>query len=762
MHASELALGLVESNPVHIVETTLPPPPAIPPAMTPPPPPPPVHQVLPPPPFVLPRPARVSPPPAGVSTGLPPPPPVVPPPARASPPPAGYGGVPPPPPPAVAESRRMMSPQRRFLEVASSRGGFGSAGHPAPAYHTSAPPQAPAELFAAMHAGAAAHLSAPPPPGRPSYTMAYQASPRPDSSRAAFAKRVDTNIVSVSLASLAHEVTIHSGDPMPCASCGAYLSALSVIADGVWTCEFCTHANPCDLVPEEIPASDSVDYILVAAPAVAQSEDTSRVVFCVDTSGSMCVSVELPRNVALRGAGERQARLAREFHAEGPQHLPGRQPQGTFVSRLLCVQSAVEGQLEVMKKQAPHRRVGLVTFSNDVVIHGDGTGTPTVVSGDRLGSVDSIRTVVHAMPGGTGGLQATVATADSALTKTVRALEEGGQTALGPALIAAIEIAAGGAAAADGGDAAAAVSGRVVLCTDGLSNIGVGAFEPQDPSVSLEDAISAAEALYTSVAEYARRRGVSVSLITIEGQECRLGELSAVAELTGGDVERVNPLQLADNFSTALAKPVLATRVTATILLPQALVLRSNEHGSVLAGERRREVDLGLVTEDSELFFEYGVAPGSTALETGARVPFQVQLRYTRPNGMQCLRVLTQARPITRNRREAEKHVNVAVASASAAQQTARLAKQGAIAEARGTAFAVRNMLGRAVTMASATPVQQAEYANYVAAMDTVDASLVEAQATARGGRTRHSDEASLAFHKAHVSGSNSFRTPPQ
>ena len=48
---------------------------------------------------------------------------------------------------------------------------------------------------------------------------------------------------------------------------------------------------------EEVPTADDVTYLLSPAPSTAGSgrsgEDQSLVVFCVDTSGSMCVTTEV-------------------------------------------------------------------------------------------------------------------------------------------------------------------------------------------------------------------------------------------------------------------------------------------------------------------------------------------------------------------------------------------------------------------------------------------------------------------------------------
>ena len=56
-------------------------------------------------------------------------------------------------------------------------------------------------------------------------------------------QQVDTNIVAVQLATLANGAAIHTGDYVLCSQCHAVLSAVSVVTDGVWACEFCNHSN---------------------------------------------------------------------------------------------------------------------------------------------------------------------------------------------------------------------------------------------------------------------------------------------------------------------------------------------------------------------------------------------------------------------------------------------------------------------------------------------------------------------------------------
>jgi len=80
----------------------------------------------------------------------------------------------------------------------------------------------------------------------------------------------------------------------------------------------------------------------------------------------------------------------------------------------------------------------------------------------------------------------------------------------------------------------------VVICTDGLANIGLGAFD----ECKTDEDFQKAEEFYEKVGQLAQTAGVTINVITIEGDECNVDSLSKLAELTGGNVERVNPTTL--------------------------------------------------------------------------------------------------------------------------------------------------------------------------------------------------------------------------
>jgi len=66
---------------------------------------------------------------------------------------------------------------------------------------------------------------------------------------------------------------------------------------------------------------------------------------------------------------------------------------------------------------------------------------------------------------------------------------------------------------------------------------------------------------YHKIGNYAKDKGVTVHIVTIIGAECKIDSITPVSELTGGQIERVNPAELRTNFQDFLSKKVLATNV---------------------------------------------------------------------------------------------------------------------------------------------------------------------------------------------------------
>ena len=106
--------------------------------------------------------------------------------------------------------------------------------------------------------------------------------------------------------------------------------------------------------------------------------------------------------------------------------MPGQSRNVTYISRMQCVQAAVGAQLDVLARNHPNKRVGLVSFSNDVLITGDGNQEAKVVAGDRLNDYDAVIASASECE-----LQHSIDETKDALAAKLNQLEENGATALG-------------------------------------------------------------------------------------------------------------------------------------------------------------------------------------------------------------------------------------------------------------------------------------------------------------------------------------------
>lgn len=110
---------------------------------------------------------------------------------------------------------------------------------------------------------------------------------------------------------------------------------------------------------------------------------------CVDNSGSMSITTEVKgQKMNLKhGLTEDEYKMLKDFiepGAEKHQYLPTQKKNSSWVSRKQCVLAAIENQLNEMKNTHPNRKVGLITFNNDVALIGDGKGEPKFIAGDKL------------------------------------------------------------------------------------------------------------------------------------------------------------------------------------------------------------------------------------------------------------------------------------------------------------------------------------------------------------------------------------------
>ena len=308
-----------------------------------------------------------------------------------------------------------------------------------------------------------------------------------------------------------------------------------------------------------------------------------------------------------------------------------------------------------------------MTFNSSVTVIGDGSQAPVTIEGESLFDFDGLIKVSNKY--GDFYMDHTVDTSHSVLQEKVRSIKSAGRTALGPALLAAIGLAGAGKPGSS-----------VVLCTDGLANHGLGQLSrTQD-----EEAMQKATEFYERTGMYAKEKGVTVNITSIIGEECDIETLSIVTEMTGGNVDRVEPETLMSNVSSMLSVPVIANNVTTKVKIHMGLEFR-NEAKENLSDDRTLLVrQLGNVTEESEITFEYRLKDlkelekiSDIDFEKLEKIPFQTQIYYTTLDGMKCIRVITSVQDVSHEREEVEQNANVALLNVNAAQQAARMAQRG-------------------------------------------------------------------------------------
>ena len=80
----------------------------------------------------------------------------------------------------------------------------------------------------------------------------------------------------------------------------------------------------------------------------------------------------------------------------------------------------------------------------------------------------------------------------------------------------------------------------VIICTDGLANKGLGALD------------GSSDEFYNELSEFAKQNGISVSIVTIKGEGCKMEILGKLAETSNGNVTRVDPSDIDKDFAEIL------------------------------------------------------------------------------------------------------------------------------------------------------------------------------------------------------------------
>jgi len=208
-----------------------------------------------------------------------------------------------------------------------------------------------------------------------------------------------------------------------------------------------------------------------------------------------------------------------------------------------------------------------------------------------------------------------------------------GGTALGPALAVAVGI------------ASSVPRSEVIVCTDGLPNVGIGSL-PSDPN------------FYKEIGDIAKSNNLSISIIGIEGASGAMPSLSVCSELSNGSVNLINPLELTRQMRAIIDNSSMALEVSLSIYFPPGFKQRNTtEEENNL--ENVLTVPIGNINSTSCYTIDFGVEDLSKIKENES-VPLQVQIDYKKLNGTQYKRVEQLWINTSNNREEVEESCDTA------------------------------------------------------------------------------------------------------
>ena len=351
-----------------------------------------------------------------------------------------------------------------------------------------------------------------------------------------------------------------------------------------WKCRYCGKVNEIeDILEEEYPDKPTLDYIL-EMPKKSEQNSSHILVYCIDTSGSMSINVN-------------------SYH------------RGKMLTRLDIVKRAIIQQIQGIKQQNPNQKVCLIEFNRVVKIHGDCRGNPIIIKDKLLNDIDALTEIAKEKVE-LDSISKTL----SNIQRRINEMEEQGSTALGPALLVSTII------------AGKQQGSRVILCTDGVSNVGLG---------NCEDFPDESREFYDNLGDIAVQKGVVVNINTIQGCDANLNIISQISTKSLGDILVVDPNDLADVFLDNANDDLIATDVILNIFLHPAVYIVQYGNSE---NPGRRKVTFGNAKVDSQYQFKYALRSQQEIEQFGELkdFPIQIQIEYKKLNGMKGIRVISQ------------------------------------------------------------------------------------------------------------------------
>ena len=351
----------------------------------------------------------------------------------------------------------------------------------------------------------------------------------------------------------------------------------------------------------------------------------------------------------------------------------------SYISRLDLVKCSIQNNINSLLKNAPNTKVGIVSFGTDIEVKGDCLSNVMMIKEKDMNNESKIKSLGEE---NTNLIKASINKSHKEIIKALKATEENGSTALGPAVLMSLSLLK-----------KAKIGSRIFLCTDGMSNLGVG-----NISKNKEEA----KEFYTKIGEMAKVKGVIINLITFQDSESEIEVLMPMIEKSGGEIIRVNPNAILDGFNDLLENEALAVEVELRMNLNKTLTFRDQEEKDLINDGSSIVQKLGNVAKETETYYELKFKKAiklaemkDINLEELKNLIFQIEIKYRNKNGGKFIRVISKNMKISDNKEEVEKQANYDIITACEMQKSAKLAGAGLFREAQAQAHITRKFLAK-------------------------------------------------------------------
>ena len=507
-----------------------------------------------------------------------------------------------------------------------------------------------------------------------------------------FKKAIDTNVCVIRYNTLEKKSEETIPKLYKCQKCQSYLNKYSILNPMPgkdkyeWKCEFCFNINK-DLAIEKnnFPKKESYEYYIEKRiEKLTNDADDSSLIFCFDISGSMCQSYNVGRELKEKFnkiLGKKPVRQSIYQNIEDDNfdftNYDFNQNNTNYISRLDLVKLSIENNIKSLIKESPNVKVGLVSFGSEIEVKGDCLSNVMIIKEKDMNNESKIKSLGIE---NTNLIKTPIKQSSLEIIKSLRATEENGSTALGPAVLLSLSLLN-----------KAKLGSRIFLCTDGMSNLGVG-----DISENREKATE----YYKKIGNMAKEKGVVISLITFEDSESEIDILKNMVENSGGEIIRVNPNEILDGFNDLLENKAIASEVEIKMNLNKCMTFRDQEKKDLKNEGSSIIKKLGNATRETEDYYELKFKHATQLAEMKEinfnelkNLIFQTEILYKNNNGDKCIRIITKNLKVSDNKEEINKQANLNIVSTLQTRKSAKLAASGKLMDAQAQIHVARNFL---------------------------------------------------------------------